>query len=52
MNIFSFTAHFDRTNLSNIETKKRDELLDELFRLQEKTGASIVQKSNPKYKND
>ncbi|QGY44781.1 sulfatase-like hydrolase/transferase [Maribellus comscasis] len=42
----------ETTNLANIETKKRDELLEKLFRLQEKTGASIVNNPNPKYKSE
>ena len=38
-------------NLANSETKKRDELLKDLFELQEETGAIILDKPNPKYRS-
>lgn len=39
----------ERNNLANSKIKKREELLQELFRLHEKTGATIVSKPNDKY---
>lgn len=36
-------------NLSNIETKKRDELLDELLVMNKEMGAEILNTPNPKY---
>jgi arylsulfatase A-like enzyme len=37
----------ETNNLANKEVKKRDELLDELFKLHKKTGATMVSQRNP-----
>lgn len=42
----------ESNNLANIETKKRDELLEALFKMQDEMGATIVSETNPKYKSN